>query len=68
MKKFTVTIEELISQSFEIEAENEEQAEEIAIAKYKAGEIVLEDASLLEKNIAVFTDNGFETAIDFHSF
>ena len=39
MKKFSVIIEEVISQNFEIEAESEEQAEKIAIAKYKAGEI-----------------------------
>ena len=42
MAKYAVTIEETVSDVFEIEAESLEEAEEIARAKYKSGEIVLE--------------------------
>jgi hypothetical protein len=45
-KKFTVNIEQPLCKSFEIEAEDMEQAEEIARAKYASGEFVLTNDDL----------------------
>lgn len=42
MKKFKITIEEHISQTFEVEATDIGQAMEIAQQKYNAGEFVVE--------------------------
>lgn len=42
MKTFRITIEETISQDFEVEAEDMEQAMEIAEEKYNNCEFVLE--------------------------
>lgn len=47
MKKYTILIEELVSNSFEIEASSEEEARKIAEAGYRNGEIVLEPGHLL---------------------
>ena len=44
--KFKVTIEEHISQAFEIEAEDEKQAENIAVEKYRNGEFVVDNGSV----------------------
>lgn len=46
MAKFTVNIEQPLCKGFEIEAENEEQAEEIAREKYSNGELVLTNDDL----------------------
>lgn len=52
-KTYTVCIEEVCSQEFEIEAEDAREAEAKAIKMYKNSEIVLEDANLVEANIAI---------------
>ena len=44
--KITVTIEEHISQDFEVEADTLEEAMEIAEDKYRSGEFVLENANV----------------------
>ena len=44
MKNFKVAIEEHIVQTFEIAAENLEEAMEIARDRYRSGELVVEDA------------------------
>ena len=41
--KITVTIEEHISQAFEVEADTLEEAMQIAEDKYRSGEFVLEN-------------------------
>ena len=46
-KNLLSTIEEHISQEFEVEAEDEKQAEDIAIEKYSNEEFVLENGSLI---------------------
>ena len=46
MKKIKVTIEEHISQTFEVEADNIEEAMEIAEDKYNDGEFVLEPGAV----------------------
>lgn len=53
MKKFKVIIEETISQEFEVEAEDFENAEEIAIEKYDNGEFVLEPGEVSYKQMSV---------------
>lgn len=42
MKKFTIVIEETLADRFEVEAETEEEALEIAIQKYKNAEFILQ--------------------------
>lgn len=53
MKTYTITIEETVSDSFEVVAEDEGIALEIAKDKYKFGEFVLEPGNLQSKRIAV---------------
>ena len=55
MGKYTILIEELISNSFEIEASSEAEARKIAEAGYRNGEIVLEPGNLLSKRMAVIS-------------
>lgn len=56
MKKYFITIEETTSQVFEINANSLEQAKDLAIEKYNAGEFVLIPGELLDKKIQV-SDN-----------
>lgn len=53
MAKYTVTIEEKVSQGFEVEAESAEKAMEIAEQKYHDGEFVLEPGELVAKQMAI---------------
>ena len=53
MKKFKITIEETISEEFEVTAESEEEAAEIAEKKYNNGEFVLEPGNLTGKRLSV---------------
>ncbi len=53
MRKFVVTIEEMVSQDFEILAENFEQAEKIATEKYKNGEFALVPGNLVAKQMEI---------------
>lgn len=48
---WNVTIEESISQTFQIEAGEDEDAVAIAIQKYKAGELVVENGALVVTQI-----------------
>ena len=56
MKKYTITIEETISQSFDIMANNAEQARAIAIEKYNLGELVLAPGNLIHKQMRLHSD------------
>lgn len=49
--QFKITIEEMVSQSFNVEAETMEEAMEIAEARYKSGEFVLEPGNLVSKQM-----------------
>lgn len=57
MKKYYITIEETISQVFEIDADNPEQAKELAIKQYNTGEFVLTPGELLDKKIQISDNN-----------
>lgn len=41
MKKYTITIQEVLRKSFDVNAENEEQAKQIIQSQYDSGEVVL---------------------------
>ena len=56
MKKFEVTIEEIVSQTFEIEAESIENALDIASEKYHKGDLVLEPGNLVQVNAMAKND------------
>lgn len=51
--KFTIIIEETVSQDFEVEAKNAEDAMKIAAEKYKNCEFVLEPGNLICKQMGV---------------
>ena len=53
MKKYVVTIEETISQEFDVMANNSEQAIAIAIEKYNLGELVLKTAFVNAVGVAI---------------
>lgn len=53
MKKYLVTIEEQVSQTFEVMAENADSAKRIAEDRYKNGEFVLEPGNVTARRMAV---------------
>ena len=56
--KITVTIEEHISQPFEVEADTFEEAMEIAEDKYRSGEFVLDNANVTTR--LMMAENDYE--------
>ena len=67
MKKFIVTIEEKVSEEFEVLAEDNEEAEKIAAEKYRNGEFVLEPGNLVAKQMEIHnvTDDKWTDWIEF---
>lgn len=61
MKKFVITIEETVSQDFEVEAENAEQAVKLAKEKYRNEEFVLDPGEVCFKQIAITKPDGEAT-------
>lgn len=57
-KKIKVTIEEHISQTFEVEAADTEEAMKIAEQKYKEGEFVLSPGDVTYKCMSADDGNG----------
>ena len=55
--KITVTIEEHISQDFEVEADSLEEAMEIADDKYHSGEFVRDNANVTAKLMMAENDD-----------
>lgn len=55
MAKYTILIEEVVTNSFEIEASNEEEARKIAEDSYSNSEIVLEPGNLISTKMAVIS-------------
>ncbi len=65
MSKFKIVIEETIVQEFEIEAKNEQDALVLAQQKYDECELVLDQADVQHKQIAVVTDKGCSEWVEF---
>lgn len=55
---WNVTIEESISQTFKIEAGEDEDAVAIAMQKYKAGELIVENGSLVVTQFMAESEDG----------
>ena len=53
MELFRIAIEETVVDEFILEADNKDDAIEIAIQKYKEGEFILEPGNLIGKQMAV---------------
>lgn len=53
MPKYTITIEEMVSENFEVEAATADEAMEIAERKYRDGEFVLEPGNLVCTQMAI---------------
>jgi len=65
MNNFKIAIEEMISDTFEVEANSLDEAIEIAKEKYKNGEFVLESGNLVAKQMAVIEPNKETEWIEF---
>ena len=65
MKKFKVTIEETMYETFEVEAADVEEAMQIAENKYYNGEFVLEPGTLGWKQMQVEGDNETTEWVEF---
>lgn len=61
MKKFKITIEETVSQEFEIEATSLEEAMELAEEQYNNGELVLEPGDVVCKQMQGEDEDGYCT-------
>ena len=59
--KITVTIEEHISQAFEVETDTLEEAMQIAEDKYRSGEFVLENPCVTKK--LMMAENDYEVTL-----
>lgn len=59
--KRKVIIEEVISQTFEVELNEEESEYEQVRTMYKNGNLILEDPSLTQANVMICDENGEET-------
>lgn len=51
MQKYVFTIEKIVSKQITVYADNEENAYDIAIEKYKNGEFTLDDGNLVANQI-----------------
>lgn len=61
MQKFKITIEEIVSQEFEIEAGSLEEAMELAEEQYNDGKLVLEPGNLVSKQMMGEDEDGYCT-------
>lgn len=59
--KRKVIIEEVISQTFEVELNEEESEYEQVRTMYKNGNLILEGPSLTQANVMICDENGEET-------
>ena len=55
--KYTITIEETVAKDFEVEADDAEEAYEIAEQKYGSGEFVLDPGECQFKQITITSPN-----------
>ncbi len=56
--KYSVVIEELVSDTFEVEAKSEEEALDFARKEYRRGNFVLEPGELQSTKVAVCREDG----------
>lgn len=63
---YTVTIEEVVSQDFEVKADSIQEALRIAERKYKKGDFVLSPGNLVYKQISARNKKG--EAVDWYEF
>ena len=68
MKKYKIVIEETVTGEFEILAENENDAVEKSIQKYKAAEFVLEPGVLQNVRIALIKPDKDDSEIKWVEF
>ena len=66
-KTYKVTIEETIVEDFSVPADSPEEAQSLAVKLYREGKIVLTNAQVHVRRIAVKGENG-ETLVDFEEF
>lgn len=64
-KKFTIRIEEHISQTFEVDAEDIGEAMQIAEDKYRNGEIVLDNANVSARLMMAENDSEATEWVEF---
>ena len=64
-KKFTIRIEEHISQAFEVDAEDIGEAMQIAEKKYRSGEFVLDDANVTTRLMMAENDSEATEWVEF---
>lgn len=57
MKKFTIAIEETVVEEFDVVAENETEALDIAFHKYKKHDFILENGEVQYSQMAVVSPN-----------
>ena len=58
MTTFTVVIEEVLAQPFDLEASSPEEALEIACTRYRAGDYVLEPGETQDVRLCVLDERG----------
>ena len=56
MPLYRINIEEMIVDTFEVEADSEDEAMEIAVDNYNSGIFVLEPGNLVAKQMSIETD------------
>lgn len=61
MNKYTITIEETITQDFEVESETAESAMELAEKKYKEGVFILAPGEVQFKQMAITEPSEYST-------
>lgn len=64
MKKYNVMIEETVWETFEVEADTQEEAKEIAAQKYRDAEFVLEPGNLCATRMHIVDEHNCTVADD----
>lgn len=56
-RKYTVTVEELISQDYVVDAESREDAEETVREMFDRGDFAMDGCDVLERSYVVYDEN-----------
>lgn len=62
-RKYTVTVEELISQDYVVEAESREDAEETVREMFDRGDFAMDGCDVLERSYVVYDENQKEKTL-----